>query len=557
MRVTLADAAGFSRTPCVRLTFYTPGTAKAEADARDVALDGQAGSLTFSWQPPENDFTGYLLGIGADAKDGQPLYAETAVDVSSAWVKFPRYGYLWDFTEAADAEGKIAALNRYHLNGLQYYDWQYRHHVPLSADPKKWQDWSGRWIYGGVLKRYIVAAKERGMANMAYDMIYAANRTYAYDGSGVSLAWRLLKADGGDFTCEMSRERGDVGILQFFNLLNPEWQAYLFPKIMEALDAIGFDGWHGDTIGEYGAMTAADGQPLGTDEQGNPVSLVKDGYTIFLNKAKAALGKRYLTFNPVGAQGIEKVSVSGVDVLYSEFWPWEKNRWGEVFDTYAALQKEIFDAARLSGGKSLVLATYVNYKAPQKTFNAPAVRLLDAVAYASGGARIALGNGDHMLSNEYFPGDVSKTMTADLKRETIAMYDFITAYQNVLRGGQTPSARTVVLENAAQSLAGQSGAVWTFTMAGGGFETLHCVNLTGTDNLWRDEEQTKRAPEALLNVRVRYYTELDVHELFLASPDGESLVPAAIAYTAGRDGRGRSITFTIPELRYWTMVFMR
>ena len=97
-------------------------------------------------------------------------------------------------------------------------------------------------------------------------------------------------------------------------------------------------------------MTTPDGQPLGFDEYGNPIRLVKDCYTLFLNKAKAALGGRYLTFNPVGAQGIEKVSVSDVDVLYSEFWPWEKSRWGVAFESYHALQREIFDAASLSGG---------------------------------------------------------------------------------------------------------------------------------------------------------------------------------------------------------------
>ena len=125
---------------------------------------------------------------------------------------------------------KSPLLNRYHLNGLEYYDWQYRHHIPLSADLEKWQDWSGRWIYGDVLKRYIAAAKARNMVNMAYDMIYAANKTYAGDGSGVDPAWRLIKADGEDFTCEMSRERGDIGVLQYFNPLNEGWQAYILPE---------------------------------------------------------------------------------------------------------------------------------------------------------------------------------------------------------------------------------------------------------------------------------------------------------------------------------------
>ena len=105
---------------------------------------------------------------------------------------------------------------------------------------------------------------------------------------------------------------------------------------------MGFDGWHGDTIGEYGKMTTVDGKALGTDENGQLIYYVKDGYTQFLNQAKAALGGHYLTFNPVGAQGIEKVSVSNVDVLYSEFWPWETSRWGQLFDDYYTLPEGDF-----------------------------------------------------------------------------------------------------------------------------------------------------------------------------------------------------------------------
>ena len=85
------------------------------------------------------------------------------------------------------------------------------------------------------------------------NMIYAANKTYLRDGSGVDPAWRLINAKGEDFTCVMSQTRWQCWpILQFFNILNPEWQAYIFQTEIEALDAMGFDGWHGDTIGEYG-----------------------------------------------------------------------------------------------------------------------------------------------------------------------------------------------------------------------------------------------------------------------------------------------------------------
>lgn len=190
---------------------------------------------------PEQDGAGYLVRVQAlDARQNELACADTAVDVSSSWTKFPRYGYVWDFTQIADAPGKIAAMARYHINGVQFYDWQYRHHQPVADDLSAWQDWSGRMIYGDTVRAYLEAAHARGMACMAYNMIYAANQTYLTDGSGVSPEWRLVKAGGQDFTCDMDAKRGPVGVLQYFNPLNAEWQKYIFAQENKTFEAFAF-----------------------------------------------------------------------------------------------------------------------------------------------------------------------------------------------------------------------------------------------------------------------------------------------------------------------------
>jgi dextranase len=183
-----------------------------------VMSDGSGTEIAFEWQPPETDFQGYLLDASLVDESGTELgKGQVAVDVSSTWVKFPRYGYLWDYTKEAPAEEKIAALLRYHINGLQYYDWQYRHHIPLYKDTSKWQDWSGRWIYGDVIARYIASAREKGMVNLNYNMVYAANKTYLRDGTGVDPAWRLVKANGQDYLRHESKpgQHGYPAILQY------------------------------------------------------------------------------------------------------------------------------------------------------------------------------------------------------------------------------------------------------------------------------------------------------------------------------------------------------
>lgn len=515
-------------------------------------------SKRFPLSLPDADGRGYALEVEAlDEQQNVLTSAFTAVDVSSSWTKFPRYGYVWDFTPSADAESKADEMARYHLNGVQFYDWQYRHHRPLADDLSGWRDWSGRWISGDTVRAYLRAAHDRGMACMAYNMIYAANETYLTDGSGVQADWRLVRANGADFTCDMDAKLGPVGVLQYFNLLNPDWQSYIFAQENRVFEAFDFDGWHGDTIGENGPMRTADGGPLGYDADGKPIYLVKDGYTAFLNAAKAAIGDKYLAFNPVGAQGIENVNVSAVDVLYTEFWPWDRNANGRLYDDYYTLHRTILGACKQSGGKSLIVAAYVNYRNPKAAFNPATVRMLDCVVFASGGSRIELGNGGNMLSDEYFPADGKKRMDDGLRSAVGRLYDFLVAYENLLRDGQRPVSRTVRLENLPVSTDGRSDTVWCFAKADSSTEIYHFLNLTGTDDGWRDEEQTKKPPIAHENVKTRLYTDYPVREVWLASPDGESLLPLHLEFQTGRDANGAYAEFTQPALEYWNLIFLR
>lgn len=515
-------------------------------------------SKRFPLSLPDADGRGYALEVEAlDEQQNVLTSAFTAVDVSSSWTKFPRYGYVWDFTPSADAESKADEMARYHLNGVQFYDWQYRHHRPLAADLSGWRDWSGRWISGDTVRAYLRAAHDRGMACMAYNMIYAANETYLTDGSGVQADWRLVRANGADFTCDMDAKLGPVGVLQYFNLLNPDWQSYIFAQENRVFEAFDFDGWHGDTIGENGPMRTADGGPLGYDADGKPIYLVKDGYTAFLNAAKAAIGDKYLAFNPVGAQGIENVNVSAVDVLYTEFWPWDRNANGRLYDDYYTLHRAILGACEQSGGKSLIVAAYVNYRNPKVAFNPATVRMLDCVVFASGGSRIELGNGGNMLSDEYFPADGKKRMDDGLRSAVGRLYDFLVVYENLLRDGQRPVSRTVRLENLPVSTDGRSDTVWCFAKADSSTEIYHFLNLTGTDDGWRDEEQTKKPPIAHENVKTRLYTDYPVREVWLASPDGESPLPLPLEFQTGRDANGAYAEFTQPALEYWNLIFLR
>ena len=51
-------------------------------------------STSWQWVTPADDYRGYLVEIYQEAGGKQNTYGSIAVDVSSDWTKFPRYGFL-------------------------------------------------------------------------------------------------------------------------------------------------------------------------------------------------------------------------------------------------------------------------------------------------------------------------------------------------------------------------------------------------------------------------------------------------------------------------------
>ena len=549
-------------------------------DSSQESLSLEAGerkSLSLSWHPPKEDYRGYLLEVRLSDQKGRIFASETiGVDVSSSWVKFPRYGYVCQYGEQEETEEKIARMNRYHINAIEYYDWHALHHEPLPPSATKeapgvWEDWSGRTIYGETIKRYLKAAKERNMINMAYNMIYAGTDSFVEtaDGKpGKGAAWQLFFAPENDrgsgaFSFSMGQSPSGNGNLYFMNPLNPEWQEYIFSKQNEVFEILKFDGWHGDTVGDWGRMTDASGNPLGTDEKGEPIYEVKETYRPFLKEAKQALGEHYLSFNPVGAQGIEQANTSAADVLYAEFWPWDNDRNGVPYITYASLAAEVERAREESKpysfdgkGKSLVVKAYINYNNTKATMNLPGVLLCDAAVYAAGGSRLELGNGSRMLHREYYPDDTIP-MGEELERQMEKLADFTVAYENLLRDGQEPEEHTVVIEGYPTSPDGQYDTIWTYTKTDGTYELLHLINLLGTDSAWRDEYGEKPAPREAADFVVKYYTKRDIKEVRLASFSIEGGRSQELEFEAGEDETGHYLIFSVPELTYWDMIYMR
>ncbi|MGG3573983.1 glycoside hydrolase family 66 protein [Bacillus gobiensis] len=516
---------------------------------------GQSKNLKFEWKAPAEDFKGYLIEVDAKHSKKEIDTDSVGVDVSSSWTKFPRYGYVWDFTKNVNTTERINKLKDYHINALQFYDWKYRHHKPIGNNLDVWDDWSGRPIYGDAIRNYISEAKDANMVNMAYNMAYAAVTGYEKD--GVKQDWALYYSDNNDrgegqFKFKMADET-PTGIthLYFFDMSNKGWQNYIFKEMNKVFNAFDFDGWHSDTVGEWGEMQTADGKTL----------YVKDTYTEYLNSAKKAIGNKYLAFNPVGAQGIENANVSDVDVIYAEIWPWDRDSDGELYDSYYSLKKEIEQSRIESGGKSLVVPAYMNYdygeKNPGNAFNTPSVILTGSTVYAAGGSRMELGDNGNMLSNEYFPAQ-NLYMTDELKNHTEKMYDFIVAYENLLRDGQTETKNRIEVPGYKNSKYGQPNKIWAYSKKDDDHEIIQMINLLGvTKDDWRATDGEKERPEKVKNFEVKYYPSEEINSVWIASPDSSDGRSKQLRFTKGSDKHGNYVKFKVPSLEYWNMIYMK
>ena len=518
-----------------------------------------------TWTAGSEDFQGYLLEIYAKDENGKVIdQGSVAVDVSSDWRKFPRYGYVYDFGENVNAYGKIEQMSKYHINVIEYYDWQYLHHQPLAPEEMLnhgvYQDWAGRSIYVDTIKDYLRSAKSKNMVNMAYDMIYAGTDEFIAGENNEHRNWQVYFKDdnssgSGAFYFTMGDSPSGNGHLYFMNPLNTDWQNYIFGQVNKIFDYFDFDGWHGDTVGDWGNMTTPDGKPLGYTNDGQPIYSITDTYKQFLDAAKSALGDKYLSFNPVGAKGIIQANTSAVDALYTEFWPWDSDRDGDSYNTYYSLAKEVENSMNDSNGKSLAVKSYINYNAGDGYMNTPAVMLVNSAVFAAGGNRVELGNGNNILHHEYYPNDGVK-MNNELKSRMRNMYDFAVAYENILRDGQSTTENKVVTKNYNSSKNGEANTIWTYTREGNGYQMLHMINLLDTDNQWRDEDRTKSTPTKAENIEVKYYYSGEVNSLYLASPDINGGMTQSIDFQKGEDSDGKYIEFTVNSLEYWNLLYM-
>lgn len=519
-----------------------PATAKVQyLHLSKVIAEQPLTGTTWQWQAPGPDYTGYMVDI-YDMVNGQKvIYGSIAVDVSSDWSRFPRYGFLSSYpkmsTDAIDFV--INNLNRYHINGLQFYDWEYEHNQPLAGTPDNpdsvWQDIANRNTYLSTVQGYIKAAHACNMKAMSYNLAYGALSDARQE--GVSEKWylftdpdhlnkKVLKLDPSMFK----------SYIWLMDPSNPSWQQYIADKTNEMYKVYDFDGYHIDQLGDLGTVY---------NYNGRQVSL-PGAFESFIKAMKTYSPGKSLVMNAVNQFGQQDIAASPVDFLYTEVWAPH-----EAYSDLATIIEN--NDAYSDNTKKTVLTAYMDYNLASNPgyFNTPGVLMTDAVIFAFGGDHLEMG--EHMLGKEYFPNDNLK-MKGELRDAMVHYYDFLVAYENLLRDGGTFNKPAVACTDGKISVnpwPPQLGSVSVVGKDMGNKQVIHLLNYAGANSLnWRDTNGTQTTPDTFTNVKLSYQASGPVTKIWMASPDYEDGTPQTLDFTQN----GNTVTFTVPSLQYWDMV---
>lgn len=541
------------------LAMYAPGTTirfKADGTPTDntfvryrngsrVVAEEPLNTTEWTWTAPQTDGCGYLAEVYRQKNDTtQQIIGTVGIDVSSDWHLFPRYGFVATFdkskTEAKIAD-EMAFLNRCHINGVQFQDWHWKHHYPAPVQNGQllatFKDIANRDNSTQVIKNYITAQHAYGMKSIFYNLCFGALDDAKKDGVKMEEWGMYNDANHGyqDRHGLPSSWKSDIYLL---DPANDEWLRYIGDRNEEVYQNFDFDGYQIDQLGHRGDRYTYSGQKINFNS----------GYAKFVNAMYDRHPQKDLIMNAVGSFGSQAILETGhMALAYNECWEYEQN-----FSDLRNIVKAN-DVYSKNQAKT-VFAAYMNYSMDNCEFNVPGVLLTDAVMFALGGSHLELG--DHMLCREYFPY-TGVRMSDGLKEQIIRYYDFHTAYENLLRGGDK-EATLAVSADASKGVGivawpPKMGKVTTFCRQQEGRYILHLLNFLNANSLsWRDMDGSMPAPRVVTKLPLSVELQEKVSHVYVASPDYHAGALVELPFVQ-KDGK---LTFTVPTLKYWDMIII-
>ena len=260
------DKAMYAPGEKVTFTIENPSSGSMKVRYRHLGEVMETAAVTdriWTWTAPDTDGAGYMAEVFLSSGDVEQTLATIAVDVSSDWKKFPRYGFLSSYQKMSkEASDKvIEKLNRLHINGVQFQDWHYKHHWPLAGTAEEpmqtYLDIASRTSSLTTIKNYISSIHDRGMKAIFYNLCFGALDDSATD--GVKESWHLYQDNEAE-----AKEVHELGApfkssIYITNPANSEWQEYIGNRNDDIYSVLDFDGYQIDQLGDRGqhmTMTA-------------------------------------------------------------------------------------------------------------------------------------------------------------------------------------------------------------------------------------------------------------------------------------------------------------
>lgn len=431
--------------------------------------------------------------------------SSSSFDVLEDWIDFPRYGFLCDFNhDRSDIAETCESLVRYHINGIQFYDWQYRHDR-LIPPTRQYVDPLGRNLSLDTVETLISAIHNRGMAAMPYLAVYAASLEFWLEHKD----WGLYDEYGKPIKFE-----------DFLGLMDPTpgspWIKHLLGQCRLVLDTLPFNGFHVDQYGD---------PKEGFNSRGERVD-IPAAFHEFIHSLKKHFPTADVVFNAVRNWPIDALATAPQDFIYIEVWPPDTS--------YSDLLKIVSHARKVSGRKPVVIAVYLSSEQQAN------IRLTDALLFASGATRIEIGEHERLLTDPYFPKH--EQISSALSKTLRSYYDFVVRYSDILgpTAVDVTNLKFVVPES-----------VLVIPRAQSGWIAINLINFHGLDDQRWDKPH--RRPLPLHHFAIKIYGLHDVSQIWLASPDHENPKILPLDWEAEED----VLHLILPYLDYWNMLVIK
>lgn len=554
--------------------------------------------------------TGYLVTISVNDKSGSTLSSKRAgLSVEDDWTVFPRYGIVAGsptdqnsiLVKNLEAYRKeLELMKSMNINSYFFYDAYSEATDPfpegVDSFVQKWNTWSHTQVDTKAVKELVDQVHKSGAVAMLYNMISADSNPKNPALPLAALAYNFYDSFGKKGE-PMTYTIGDNPTQVYYNPANPDWQKYIAGVMKSAMDRMGFDGWQGDTIGDN---RVTDYEHRNSSDEADSY-MMSDSYASFINAMKDLIGEKYyITINDVNGGNDDKLAKARQDVVYNELW----TNGGSVIPgrmqiAYGDLKARI-DMVRNKTGKSLIVGAYmeepgIDYTVPGgkatngagkdalagKPLQADATLLVDATVAAAGGYHMsiaALANANaalNVLQSAYYPTQYL-SVAKDTIRKLYNYQQFITAYENLLRGeGVTNSTQVVSTKNAAGEILSKGALgvtgdqVWTFAKSGKGFSTVQMINMMGINAGWHNEEgyADNKTPDAQENLTVRLSlagktaqeAAKIADQVYVTSPDDwatSSMKKAQASLETDENGQP-VLVISVPKLMLWNMLYIK